>query len=144
MIEFLVKCNAQLLSLPAGVVVALFAIAIGYALKSAQFFANNRIPVVVMTFTAVWFPLVQFSADQIAGVAKSGWHIPLNIMLGVVMGAGAWLFHAQILKRWLDPKLFNDDGTRRFLKSDFTNAGVPPALPDSTPPPDAGAQPKNP
>lgn len=113
MIETLVKFNERLMSLPAGVVVMLFAISLGYVLKSAQFFPNNKIPAVVVMFTAIWFPIVQFCSDQIANVAKAIWHVPLNMMLGFILGAFAWLIHAQLLKRFLDPKMFNAAGTQR-------------------------------
>lgn len=109
---------------PSGVIVALFAIALGYILKTAAFFPNNRIPLVVVLFTAVLFPLVQFCAklQSLTGgvgdalLKTSAWlSIPLNLLIGVIIGFTAWLFHNQILKRWIDPKLFNDDGSTKFL-----------------------------
>lgn len=112
MIEFLIHWNTVLMSAPAGVVVAIYAIVLGYVLKSAEFFPNKRIPVVVVLFTSGWFPIVQFCADQVAGVPKAGWRIPLNLMLGFVLGGIAWFFHAQILKRWVDPALFKADALR--------------------------------
>lgn len=107
--ETLIKLNQQLMNAPVGVIVALFAIALGYVLKSAAFFNNKFIPLVIVSFTAVMFPLVQFCVEWSGGNSKAGYSVPMNVMLGFVIGFLAWLFHAQILKRWVDPRFFPED-----------------------------------
>ncbi len=114
----LIQLDSQMAHLPAGVVVALFAIALGYVLKSSEFFPNNRIPLVIVCVTSVVFPIVQLCEDRMNHVEEFLWHAPLNVLLGVVIGFLAWTFHAQILRRFVDPKLFNDDGSTKFLKRD--------------------------
>lgn len=111
----LVQINDWALHAPAGALAMLFAIILGYMLKVAQFFPNNRIPWAVVPSTALLFSIVQLCADVIAGKNNYGLYLPLNFMLGFIFGGLAWLLHAQILKRFLDPKLFNDDGSTKFL-----------------------------
>ena len=106
--NYLIELNSQLMNLPAGIIVALFAISIGYILKLAAFFPNNRIPFVIVIFTMVAFPIVQLCADLMANVPHSLLHIPLNVLIGVIIGFLAWTFHAQILKRYVDPHFFTD------------------------------------
>ena len=102
----LIKLNSDLMNAPAGVVVILFAISIGYVLKVAAFFPNNRIPFVVVVFTSIVFPIVELCAD-LMGYEKHPWlHIPINILIGVILGFVAWTFHAQILRKWVDPYFF--------------------------------------
>ena len=99
----LLKINDQLLNAPAGVLVILFAIALGYILKISAFFPNNRIPLAVVLACAVVFPVLLFAVD------KAEANIPRNIILGFILGFIAWTFHAQILKRWIDPKFFDEN-----------------------------------
>jgi hypothetical protein len=101
--ETLIKINEQLLNAPSGVLVMAFAIAIGYVCKVVSFFPNNRIPLVVVSSCSVAFPLLTYCAETDAS------DIPRNFIIGFVLGFIAWLFHAQILKRFVDPKLFNQD-----------------------------------
>jgi hypothetical protein len=112
--ETLLKINEQWMHAPAGIVVAAFAIAFGYVLKASSFFPNNRIPLVIVLVTASAFTLLQLCADLAAIAASTHpWlRIPQNALLGFVIGFAAWTFHAQILKRWVDPKLFPDDQTK--------------------------------
>lgn len=113
--DTILKLNDQLMNAPAGVVVALFAIALGYVLKISAFFPNQRIPVVIVCATAILFPAVQFCADKLANAPHAGLHIVINALIGFIVGFMAWAFHAQILKRFVDPKFFNDDGSTKFL-----------------------------
>jgi uncharacterized membrane protein YagU involved in acid resistance len=113
----LLKINDQLMNAPAGVVVALFAIGLGYILKSAAFFPNNRIPLVLVLATTVLFPLVQFCADLIANNRDALLRIPFNAALGFIIGFLAWAFHAQILRRYIDPKIFRTGNTEEFTNN---------------------------
>ena len=98
--DTLLKINDQLMNAPAGVLVALFAIALGYILKGADFFPNSRIPLVVVLVCAVVFPALLYSSDH------QGSNVLRNIIVGFIIGFVAWTLHARILSRWLDPKLF--------------------------------------
>lgn len=107
--NYLIQLNSELMNAPAGIIVAMFAISVGYVLKSAAFFPNNRIPLVIVCFTAIVFPVVQVCADLMEPTAHPWLHIPLNVLIGVIVGFLAWLFHAQILKRWVDPHFFHEN-----------------------------------
>jgi hypothetical protein len=130
----ILKLNDQLMNAPAGVIVALFSIALGYVLKISAFFPNNFIPLVIVLFTASVFPVLEFcdiSATLTGGVGdrlireSAMLRIPINVLIGFIIGFVAWTFHAQILKRFVDPKFFNDDGSTKFLKRDQTNNQTP-------------------
>ena len=111
----LIQINDYLKHAPVGVVAMLFAIAIGYILKSAQFFPNRIIPAIVVPATAFIFTLIQFSLHILAAGAHPWEHVPLNFTLGFIYGTAAWILHAQLLKRFLDTHFFNDDGSTKFL-----------------------------
>lgn len=120
----LLQINESLAHAPAGVIAMLFAIAFGYVLKASALFPNNRIPIVVVPTTASFYALIQLCADMIEQKPHAWLYFVFNFVLGFVYGAIAWLLHAQILRRFLDPKLFNDDGSTKFFnKSDV----APPA-----------------
>ena len=125
----IVQINDTLAHAPAGVVAMLFAIAFGYVLKSSSFFPNNRIPAVVVPTTALMYALIQLCADMIENKPKAGYYFIFNFMLGFVYGAIAWLLHAQLLRRFLDPKMFNDDGSTKF----FTKPSNPTDEPTNKP-----------
>lgn len=128
--DTLINLDNQLMHLPAGLVVMFFAIAIGYVLKTAGFFPNNRIPLVIVCLTAVVFPVVQLCAQLTDNLPHPWLNIPINVLIGVIIGFIAWAFHYQILKRFVDPRLFNDDGSTKF----FTKP-KPPASPAQPPQP---------
>ena len=111
----LIQINDSLAHAPAGVVAMLFSIALGYVLKMAQFFNNRFIPAVVIPLTALLYAGLQICADLLADRPSPGLYFLFNFMLGFVYGFVAWLFHAQLLKRFLDPHLFNDDGSTKFF-----------------------------
>lgn len=96
----LLELNDKLMNAPAGVLVMLFAVALGYILKVSAFFPNNRIPLAVVIAAAIVFPVLLYSVD------KAGANVPRNAILGFIIGFIAWTFHAQILKRFVDPKIF--------------------------------------
>jgi hypothetical protein len=122
----LLQLNDALLHAPAGVIAILFAVALGYMLKASVIVSNNRIPLFVLPVTAIMFALIQLCADLIAAKDHAWLYLPLNFMIGFIFGLFAWLLHAQILKRFLDPRIFNDDGTTRlFAKPDNQNPKPP-------------------
>ncbi|MDE2104821.1 MAG: hypothetical protein KGL39_46725 [Patescibacteria group bacterium] len=114
--NYLIKLNGELMNAPAGVVVILFAIAVGYVLKMANFFPNKFIPLVIVCLTAFIFPTVQLCADLAGKVASPWLHLPINALIGVILGFAAWMFHARILKRWVDPRFLTQDenGNTKF------------------------------
>ena len=110
---------------PAGVVAFALTIAIGYMLKVSNFFPNNRIPAVVIPMASICFTVFQLCADLMTNAVHPWLNIPIHIGMGAVIGAVAWLFHAQILKRFVDSKFFNDDGSTKFFNN--PNPPVDPA-----------------
>lgn len=114
--DTLLRINETLAHAPAGVIAMLFAIAFGYVLKVSAFFPNNRIPAVVVPTTALLFALIQLCADMIEEKPHAPFYFIFNFMLGFVYGTLAWGFHAQILRRFVDIRLFNDDGSTKFLR----------------------------
>lgn len=129
----LVQINDYLIHAPTGVVAMLFSIALGYVLKSAEVFPNKRIPLVVVPLTAVMYALMQLSEDIIAAKPHAFLYLLLNFPLGFVYGFLAWIAHAQLLRRFVDPKLFNDDGSTKFLRKSDTTSVNPPAQPADKP-----------
>ena len=121
--DTLIKWNAELMGAPSGVLVAIFAIAIGYILKTIPKFNNRFIPVVVVTFCTVAFMLVAPAAPD---MALRIWLVR-NFMLGVIIGFLAWTFHAQLLRRFVDPKIFKDP-----CDTNFTPKPPAPADPPKT------------
>ena len=124
----LVQINDSLAHAPAGVIAMLFAIAMGYMLKVTQLFPNNRIPLVVLPGTAVLYALIQLCEDELTQRTGAWLYFLLNFALGFIYGFIAWLLHAQLLKRFVDPKLFNDNGSTKFI----TKADVAPKPVDTT------------
>jgi hypothetical protein len=121
-VNWLLQINDSLAHAPAGVIAMLFAIAFGYMLKATTIVQNTRIPLFVLPVTAVLFALIQLCADELAGKQHAGLYLLLNFMIGFIFGFIAWLLHAQILKRFVDPKIFNDDGSTKL----FTKPQDPP------------------
>ncbi len=129
----LIQFNDAMGHAPAGVIAMLFAIALGYVLKTARFFNNRLIPVIVVPVTSIVYSLIQVSEHLMTDGPHHPWlYLVFNLALGFIYGAFAWLLHAQILKRFVDPSFFNDDGSTKF----FNKPNVP-----ANPP---GNQPNNP
>jgi len=105
----IIQLNDQLMQAPVGILVALLSIALGYILKSAAFFPNNRIPLVIIAISMAAFPLLQACAYAEKGSQHILLHVPQNIVIGIIIGFASWTFHAQILKKWVDPHFFDDE-----------------------------------
>ena len=99
----LVQLNNQLLGAPAGILLAVFAIALGYFLKTLPTFDNKYIPLVVVSLCTLGFMLI--APDRAADLPARIYHTR-NFILGFIIGCAAWTFHAQLLRRFIDPKLF--------------------------------------
>jgi hypothetical protein len=108
----LLKLNDQLWGAPSGVLVILFAIMLGYLLKTLPFVNNRYIPLTVVVFCTTAFMIIApaHSPDMAERI-----YIGRNFIIGAILGFTAWTFHAQILRRWIDPKFFNDDGSTKFI-----------------------------
>lgn len=100
--DFLIKLNDQLYGCPAGVLVAILAIAAGYLLRGLSFVNNQYIPLIVVCLCTAGFMMAAptRSADMALRI-----YLARNFMIGFIIGFAAWQFHAQILKRLVDPKL---------------------------------------
>lgn len=103
--ETLLKLNDQLAGAPSGVLLVIFAISLGYLLKTIAAFPNRYIPLVVVAFCTIGFLIIAPArpADMELRI-----YLGRNFLIGFIIGFLAWTFHAQILKRWVDPKLFSD------------------------------------
>lgn len=98
----------QLETLPAGALTILVCIAIGYILKFVPEFPNARIPLVNLIFAGFYYsftvpytpanPLIVPEGTPIAARLR-------NFGIGLVLGAVAWIIHAQVLKRVEDSNL---------------------------------------
>lgn len=102
--ETLIKLNDELAGAPSGVLLALFAIALGYILKTIPAFNNKYIPLVVVAVCTFGFMLIAPEPGEIK------WRIWIvrNFIIGFIIGFVAWTFHAQILRRWVDPIFYKD------------------------------------
>ena len=105
--ETLIKLNEQLYNAPIGILVGLFAIVLGYLLKTLPKFDNNYIPLVVVLASTIGFMVLSPACPPEIKVRI--WQAR-NLIIGFIIGFAAWTFHAQILRRWVDPKIFPDDG----------------------------------
>lgn len=117
--------NEKLWGAPSGVLVILFAVMLGYLLKTLPFVNNRYIPLAVVCFCTALFMFVAPARTPDMAIRI---YIGRNFIIGALLGFIAWTFHAQILRRWIDPKLFNDDGSTKFLAK--------PTTPDSAQPTD--------
>jgi RsiW-degrading membrane proteinase PrsW (M82 family) len=135
----LVKLNEQLMGAPSGILLAAFAIALGYVLKFSQF-PNNRIPLVVVVVCTIGFMLIAPDPGEI----KPRIWLVRNFIIGFIIGFVAWTFHAQILRRFVDPKLFPQDSLspldQRIAKS-VVGGGSPADVVSETSQPNVGATP---
>lgn len=103
--ESLIKINDQLAGAPSGVLLVFFAIALGYLLKAIAAFPNKYIPLVVVAFCTIGFMVIAPARPTDMALRI---YLGRNFLIGFIIGFVAWTFHAQILKRWVDPKLFSD------------------------------------
>ena len=101
--QTIIEINAQLYGAPSGVLVAAFAIALGYLLKTVPVFPNRYIPLVVVGFCTIAFMLI---APAKAAESTTRIWLVRNFIIGFIIGFAAWMFHAQLLRRFVDPKLW--------------------------------------
>jgi len=95
----LVQLNAALLVMVAVIV-------LGYVLKLVPQINNSRIPIyVILTSIGLYVGLCVPPADAFADVPAFIRYALMTIILGAYVGLLAWLFHAQLLKRFVDAKI---------------------------------------
>ncbi len=90
---------------PAIILVALSAIVLGYVLKRFKTFPNDAIPIVVILWGGVVYPLI---ADANNDLTLRVWLVR-NVTIGLITGFVAWIFHNKILKRYLDRFIVKDE-----------------------------------
>ena len=109
-------------------------IALGYALKLIQTFPNPRIPLVLLVVSVIAFPLMNLGKDH--GAMPPNW-LPVvgtvirDVLGGVIIHVVAWLFHNQVMKRFVDKFMpTNSEGDTKF----FPNPAFPPDTKTKPPP----------
>ena len=111
----LIQLNDQLYGAPSGVLLMFFAIALGYLLKTIPGFNNKWIPLVVVVVGTAGFMLAAPSrpADMALRI-----YLVRNFLIGFVIGFAAWTFHAQVLKRLIDSKIFPNNETNETKQNE--------------------------
>ena len=104
--DYIIKLNDQLYGAPIGVLIGFFAIVLGYLLKTIPNFDNRYIPIVVVLSSTIGFMLI--SPECPPEIKHRIWQVR-NFIIGFIIGFAAWTFHAQILRRFIDPKLFPNE-----------------------------------
>ena len=85
----------QLGGAPAGLLVMFGCIVLGYCLKMVKRFPNQAIPLAVILFGAVVYPII---ADTNNAFTLRVWLVR-NVLIGLVIGLLAWMLHNQVIKR---------------------------------------------
>lgn len=116
-VDLLQKLNG----LPAIALVAISCLVVGYVLRFIKKFPNDAIPVVV-TIWGMWYAVV---ADANNTIPLRVWTVR-NLLIGLVVGFLAWLFHNLILSK-IEDKI-------PFLKNLFSEPTVTP-IPETPPKP---------
>lgn len=107
---------------PAIVLVALCGIVLGYVLKRFKRFPNDGIPVAVILFGGVLYPLI---ADANNDLTLRVWLVR-NVIIGLIINFVAWIFHNKLLKRFLDPLIIASDSPKDDVLADTPVTPEPP------------------
>ena len=83
--------------LPGHILVGLTCIILGYSLRFFRKFPNEGIPLVCMLWGMVFNPLI--ADERAAGTSLRLWMVR-NILVGFVIGAGAWAVHRYVIKKF--------------------------------------------
>lgn len=95
-LDRLVDLLHQLYGLPADLLVGLLCIVVGYVLRLIKSFPNNAIPLCCVILGAVFLPIIEEPCP--AGTTLIAWRVR-NVIIGMIIGCAAWLFHRLVLKR---------------------------------------------
>lgn len=121
LLEQITDTLQKLYGLPAGTLVLFSCIVIGYVLKLFKKFPNDGIPIAVILWGGVLYPLI---ADSDNDLTLRVWLVR-NLIIGLVIGFAAWLLHNKILSK-LEEKL--------GLFGEKTTTTPDPLPPTTTPP----------
>lgn len=85
----------KLYGLPSGMLVLLTCLIVGYILKKFESFPNDGIPVCVILWGGLFFPVM----CEFDGKTPLRIWILRNVFIGLVIGFLAWLFHNKFLSK---------------------------------------------
>lgn len=94
----------KLYGLPAGALVIVGCVVLGYVLRFWKGFPNQAIPVAVILFGGVVFPVI---ADANNDLTLRVWLVR-NLLIGLAIGFIAWIAHNKFLKP-IEDKFFPPD-----------------------------------
>lgn len=89
------KALNQLYGLPAGLLVLVSCIVVGYVLRLVKRFPNDGIPVVVILWGGAFLPLL---ADIESEMPWRVWFVK-NLLVGLTIGLAAWLLHNKVISK---------------------------------------------
>ena len=95
-----------MLQVKAALLVVVAVIVLGYVLKLVPQIDNRRIPIyVILTSIGLYIALCVPPKDSYADIASFIRYATATIILGSFVGMLAWIFHAQLLKRFIDARI---------------------------------------
>lgn len=97
-LEELSKFLSSLYGAPAAILVVLSCLVVGYGLKFIKRFPNDAIPLTVILWAAVFYPII---ADDKNDLSLRVWLVR-NVLFGLVCGFIAWLMHNKLLSKLED------------------------------------------
>lgn len=89
----------QLYGLPAIALVGILCLMAGWLLKTQSWFPNDGIPLVVILLGGAFLPLM---SDWLSSKLPFRIWLVRNLVVGCIVGAGAWLMHKTVIKRIRD------------------------------------------
>lgn len=121
-IDKIVSALNTLYGLPAVALVFGSCIALGYVLRFVRRFPNDGIPVAVILWGGIAMSVI---ADSRASSMPLRVWIVRNLLVGMIIGLGAWLVHKIALSRledWVAKRFSALTDTAFFKKEDKTDA----------------------
>lgn len=94
-VNYVSEALSALYGLPGHFLVGLTCILFGYTLRCIRQFPNDAIPLVCILWGMLFHPLV---AESPAPDASMRLWLVRNILIGLVIGAGAWVLHRYVIK----------------------------------------------
>lgn len=123
----LIEWNNELMGAPAGVLVVLLSICLGYLLRGIRVFENRFIPLVVVIASTILFMLL--SPTREAGTPLRIW-LTRNFIIGFILGFVAWGLHKLILQH-IEDKV---PGLKEWIAQDEAGGVEMPGSRPATPP----------
>jgi len=109
---------------PSWLIVALGCLILGFCLKRLSKFPNEAIPLAVITFGGIFMTMM--APDHPSAVSALRWKAT-NFILGIIIGAGVWLFHNRIWKAFIARYPFIGSLVPSFNTDQFKKGDVKPA-----------------